>query len=273
MLQQAIVVLLICLGNVSSFSSYFRSYYTKSFTHSQQDYESTALYSGIPDFSEDPSKYQINLQSNQKILNPDYEENTVNELDVSRRLIEPNFEDMKEMAFILANITEHLDTKPELSLSVLSQKMGWLYSRDIPKLTQMLLQEFPGFRKDEGMMRSYMFLMDFLEAVVNETVTMQKTNQKALRLLLEAAQTSEAQVDQAITNNKEQLLKQEFLLYLDAEIESQEGNSSMENMLVTVKLRLLDEIGEVYLHAHTFMCLIICIFVIYFFKDLRMRNI
>jgi hypothetical protein len=168
----------------------------------------------------------------------------VNELDVSRRLIEPNFEDMKEMAFILANITEHLDTKPELSLSVLSQKMGWLYSRDIPKLTQMLLQEFPGFRKDEGMMRSYMFLMDFLEAVVNETVTMQKTNQKALRLLLEAAQTSEAQVDQAITNNKEQLLKQEFLLYLDAEIESQEGNSSMENMLVTVKLRLLDEIGK-----------------------------
>jgi hypothetical protein len=192
MLQQSIVILLICLGNVSSFSSFFRLCYTKSFTHSQLDYDSTLLYSGIPDFSEDPSKY-INLQSNQKILNPDYE-NTVNELDVSRRLIEPNFEDMKEMAFILANITEHLDTKPELSLSVLSQKMGWLYSRDIPKLTQMLLQEFPGFRKDEGMMRSYMFLMDFLEAVVNETVTMQKTNQKALRLLLEAAQTSEAQV-------------------------------------------------------------------------------
>jgi hypothetical protein len=268
MLQQVIVVLLICLGNVSSFSSYFRSYYTKSFTHSQQDYESTTLYSGIPDFSEDPSKY-INLQSNQKILNPDYEENMVNELDVSRRLIEPNFEDMKEMAFILANITEHLDTKPELSLSVLSQKMGWLYSRDIPKLTQMLLQEFPGFRKDEGMMRSYMFLMDFLEAVVNETVTMQKTNQKALRLLLEAAQTSEAQVDQAITNNKEQLLKQEFLLYLDAEIESQEGNSSMENMLVTVKLRLLDEIGEVYLHVciyiHVFMYMYVCYLVFYRF--------
>jgi hypothetical protein len=43
-----------------------------------------------------------------------------------------------------------------------------------------------------------------------------------------------------------QLLKPEFLLYLDSEIEGQESNSATENMLVTVKLRLLDEIGRGY---------------------------
>lgn len=33
-------------------------------------------------------------------------------------------------------------------------------------------------------------------------------------------------------------------MYLDTEIEAQESNSPQENMLVTVKLRLLDELGR-----------------------------
>lgn len=49
------------------------------------------------------------------------------------KLIPPNFEDMKQFAFILANITEHIDSSPELVLSIASKEMGWLYARDIPK--------------------------------------------------------------------------------------------------------------------------------------------
>jgi hypothetical protein len=48
------------------------------------------------------------------------------------------------------------------------------------------------------MMRAYMFLIDFLEAVVTETSTMQKTNQKLLRLVLEGAKVSEQQLDLVI---------------------------------------------------------------------------
>jgi hypothetical protein len=33
-------------------------------------------------------------------------------------------------------------------------------------------------------------------------------------------------------------------MYLDTEIESQEDNTPMQNLLVTVKLRLLDEKGK-----------------------------
>ena len=41
----------------------------------------------------------------------------------------------------------------------------------------MLLNEFPSFRQDTVMMRSYMFLLDFLEAVGKETSKMLKLQQ------------------------------------------------------------------------------------------------
>ena len=44
--------------------------------------------------------------------------------------------------------------------------------------------------------------------------------------------------------NRGPLTKPEFLLYLDAEIDSQDYNSPLENMLITTKLRLLDEVGK-----------------------------
>lgn len=46
----------------------------------------------------------------------------------------PNFDDMKYLAFLLANITEVMDTQPELALTIVSKQMGWLYSRNVPKL-------------------------------------------------------------------------------------------------------------------------------------------
>ena len=70
---------------------------------------------------------------------------------------------------MLANITEVMDVTPEQALTIVSQEMGWLYSRDVPKLTQILLNEVPSVRQDNAMMRAYMFLMDFLEAVGKET--------------------------------------------------------------------------------------------------------
>ena len=147
--------------------------------------------SGLPNFAEDDP-----LANMLPIYNPDA--GTIIGNNAARTLMEPTFADMKEMAFLLANITEHLDTQPELAMTVASQRMGWLYSRDVPKLTQMLLQEFPSIREDQGMMRAYMFLIDFLEAVVTETSSMQKNNQKLLRLVLEGAKVSEQQLDLVI---------------------------------------------------------------------------
>ena len=40
-------------------------------------------------------------------------------------------EDMQRLAFILANISDHIDTKPEVALSIASVEMGWLYSRNV----------------------------------------------------------------------------------------------------------------------------------------------
>jgi hypothetical protein len=192
---------------------------------------------GIPNFAKEDPLESLSNPSKQVVFTPD-------RVGATSSLLEPTFHDMKELAYILANITEHLDTNPEKAMSVVSQRMGWLYNHNIPKLTNMMLQEFPSVRKETGMMRAYIFLMDFLEAVVSETSALQQTNQKALRKLLEAAKVSEVAVDEAIAENKEQLLKPEFLLYIDSEIENQDIDSPLENLLVTIKLRLLDEIGR-----------------------------
>ena len=46
-----------------------------------------------------------------------------------------------------------------------------------------------------------------------------------------------------------QLISADFMIYLDTEIENQETNSQWENLLVTIKLRLLDEQGKKYVIA------------------------
>jgi hypothetical protein len=45
----------------------------------------------------------------------------------------PNYEDMQHMAMILANMTDSLDSSPDVAMSIVSQQLGWLYSRDVPK--------------------------------------------------------------------------------------------------------------------------------------------
>lgn len=48
------------------------------------------------------------------------------------KLVEPNMEDMKKVAQVLANITDYLYEQPGLAMKVVSDNMGWLYSRNVP---------------------------------------------------------------------------------------------------------------------------------------------
>ena len=162
----------------------------------------------------------------------------------SRRLLEPSKADMRQLAFILANVSDSLDQQPEAALSIVSQNMGWLFARDVPALTQMLLQEYPALRQDTGMMRGYMFALDFLEAVGSETSKLLKKNQRGLKLLFDAMKISEAEVNRVIEDNSKELTSPEFLVYLDSEIQAQDTNSPLEGLLVTLKLRLLEEAGR-----------------------------
>ena len=47
--------------------------------------------------------------------------------------IPPNLEDMKQIAFLFANISSVLDSAPESALSIASKEIGWLLARDVPK--------------------------------------------------------------------------------------------------------------------------------------------
>jgi hypothetical protein len=158
--------------------------------------------------------------------------------------VEPNHEDTLKMGEILKDINAMIQTKPESAINVISTNLGFLLSRKVPTLTQMLLADQPAYRQDQGMMKAYMLILDFLEALGKETQEVLKRNQNSLRILLEATKISEAKIDEVIAENREQLTSQEFMMYLDSEIENQSGNNPTENLLVTVKLRLMDEMGR-----------------------------
>ncbi len=50
----------------------------------------------------------------------------------SSNLKEPSIEDMKQVAIILANITEYLYDKPGTAMNIVTENIGFLYSRNIP---------------------------------------------------------------------------------------------------------------------------------------------
>ena len=124
---------------------------------------------------------------------------------VINTLKEPNFEDMKVVAAILANITDHINTNPGYAMRVVTDNMSFLYTRNIPILTQMLLKEYPELKQDKLMLNSFMFLIDFLEAVTKETTNLLSQNRDLLRLVLESAKTSESKFEEVIMNNKKKV--------------------------------------------------------------------
>lgn len=45
----------------------------------------------------------------------------------------PNFDDMRHLAFVLANVTDCLQHAPEDAITIASKQLGWFFTRDIPK--------------------------------------------------------------------------------------------------------------------------------------------
>lgn len=154
-------------------------------------------------------------------------------------------DDMVKMGALLTNITEFLGTQPEMAFTVASQELDWLFTRNLPGLTQMLLQEYPILRQDTAMMNSYLFLLDFMEALAKETSTLLKKNQDTLRSLLQTLKEGEQYLDKFLKNDKNNnVLTPEFMVFLQSEIDNLELNSPMESLLNTLKLRIYEEIGS-----------------------------
>ena len=186
---------------------------------------------------------------------PPYDAVENNNEDNSNILPDPTITDMKQFTYILANITDNLEKgKPESALTKVSQELGWLLSHDIPGLVNMLLKEYPVLRNDEGMMKGYMFIIEFLTAISNETKTRTKKHQNSLKILLEAAKNGvDSILSEKISEIYADISTNEFLVYLDSEIDNQSPNSKGENLLVTLKLLIIEEIGKKKMGVDTVM--------------------
>jgi hypothetical protein len=152
--------------------------------------------------------------------------------------------DMEKFTSLLKSFAEKLDAEPEGALSLASANVQWLLSKNIPSMAQRLLNDDPALRKDEGMMQAYIFLMDFVETVSKGTVDYLEKHQGSMRLLLEAAGKGEKVLNDAIAENRERLVDPGFLVYVDSEIEGAAKGTPAEQALSTIRLRLLELVGE-----------------------------
>lgn len=50
-----------------------------------------------------------------------------------RPTVPPSREDMETYAFILANITDCVDARPEQAISIMTKNLGWMLARNVPK--------------------------------------------------------------------------------------------------------------------------------------------
>ena len=80
-------------------------------------------------------------------------------------------DDMKRFISLLTSFAEKLDNEPEEALTLASGNVEWLLGRNLPAMAQKLLDDVPAMRQDQGVMKAYMFLMDFVEAMSSEVTS------------------------------------------------------------------------------------------------------
>lgn len=209
------------------------------------------------DDDEDANPKGFNIPPFDKPIGGGFDENKKSN-DASNLLPLTN-SDMQKLGVLLADISGCFETSiiktPEeeaqlakegtkKALKIVTAEMKWLYRRNVPGLVQMLLQspQGPILRQNTSIMNAYLFIIDFLEAVANESSSSIKVNQSSLRALLEAAKKGEDNVDEVIRKDVQTYTDPAFFVYLDSEIDN--SSEAMNQLLTTVKLRLLDEVGK-----------------------------
>jgi len=150
--------------------------------------------------------------------------------------------DVDRFTTLLTNVSQHLEHRTEVALSVVSEHMGWLLSKNVPKLAQMV----PSIDSSAGLQQGYTFVMDFLEVIVKETASLRSKHQATMKKLFDALSQSkdEPALNAFLKANREEVTSASFLVYLDSELENAPSDSSAERFLLTLKLRLLQEVGE-----------------------------
>lgn len=68
-----------------------------------------------------------------------------------------------------------------------------------------MLARYPELRKSKSTMQSYIFTLNVLESIANETSQLIRNSQEILKELLEAAKVSEAQLQHFLQKNIDQV--------------------------------------------------------------------
>ena len=131
------------------------------------------------------------------------------------------------------------------------------------RLTEMMLRRYPELRANEYVLQAYYLILNAMEALAAEKKQMVERNQAVLRELVMAAKVSEAQLRSFLAANVDkvclaaadaslgvsrgsmyamgvQISSLDFSLFLDAEIQDAEYQSPAEQVLLAIKLNVLE---------------------------------
>lgn len=161
--------------------------------------------------------------------------------------LEPTLKDAQTLLDLLLRLLEPLQkSNVPVALAIVGEQMGWLYNRRLPQLMKMAIEDFQLEESNSKLPihQAYTFVLDYLEVTAKEVELMVQGNQLLLRKLFEAAKISEKTLNQFMEREKEKLVSPEFLVFLEAEMESCPTNSPAEKTILTIKLKILDEIGK-----------------------------
>eukprot|EP01033_Poteriospumella_lacustris_P008588 gene8588-6181_t len=154
---------------------------------------------------------------------------------------EPTPSDMEALKNIYSDMATAIEGENvEQALRLVSSNVGFVFRKNIPKLTEMMLRRYPELRANEYVLQAYYLILNAMEALAAEKKQMVERNQAVLRELVMAAKVSEAQLRSFLAANVDKISSLDFSLFLDAEIQDAEYQSPAEQVLLAIKLNVLE---------------------------------
>jgi hypothetical protein len=154
-------------------------------------------------------------------------------------------DDMEQLRTIFETTASAIESdNVEQALSTVSKNLRFLFGKNIPKLTEMMLQEHTSLRQSKSTMQAYYLIITTMDVMAREKKEMIGKSQELLRELLLAAKVSESHLKIFLENNLNKFSSLEFSLFLDAEIKNAPYQSQIEQLLLMIKLTILEMRGK-----------------------------
>lgn len=153
-------------------------------------------------------------------------------------------EDPQVLEQLLGEISSGLSNSTDAAMTVLANQAGFVFTKNIPKIAQKLLETKPELRSNRSMSVAYAFLRQAAEVIGESSGNLTRSAQHLMKGLIEAAKTSPTALDKYVTKNLDHLQGDVFMTQLDSELEETPPGTTKYDIITLFKARILEEAGK-----------------------------